>query len=210
MVRVAASTVIAQYQLLPSLDGLRRRHPLLRVELEVSDRLADLAREGIDIAIRTGSELPDTVVARPLGHLGRALYAAPGYLAQAGVPAHPDDLAQHQLVTNSAAAHLNHWPFMINGQPVKRAVQGDWRCNDTGLAAGMVLQGLGIGRLATVATEALVQAGRLVPVLAAWVDRDPAPLHAVMASTRQRLPKIRACVDYWVDWFSGRGAITAP
>ncbi len=210
VVRVAASTVIAQYQLLPSLDGLRRRHPLLRVELEVSDRLADLAREGIDIAIRTGSELPDTVVARPLGHLGRALYAAPGYLAQAGVPAHPDDLAQHQLVTNSAAAHLNHWPFMINGQPVKRAVQGDWRCNDTGLAAGMVLQGLGIGRLATVATEALVQAGRLVPVLAAWVDRDPAPLHAVMASTRQRLPKIRACVDYWVDWFSGRGAITAP
>lgn len=203
VVRVAASTVIAQYQLLPSLAGLRQRHPLLRVELEVGDRLADLAREGIDIAIRTGSELPDTVVARPLGHLGRALYAAPGYLAQAGVPAHPDDLAQHQLVTNSAAPHLNDWPFMIDGRPVKRAVQGDWRCNDTGLAAGMVLQGLGIGRLATVAADPLVKAGQLVPVLAAWVDRDPVPLHAVMASTRQRLPKIRACVDYWVDWFGG-------
>jgi DNA-binding transcriptional LysR family regulator len=206
VVRVAASTVIAQYQLLPSLAGLRRQHPRLRVELEVSDRLADLARDGIDIAIRTGSDLPDTVVARPLGTLARALYATPGYLADAGSPAHPDELRQHRLVTNSAAPHLNHWPFLIDGQPLKLAVQGDWRCNDTGLAAGMVLQGLGIGRLATVVGEPLVQAGRLVPVLAACVDRNPVPLHAVMAGARQRLPKIRACVDYWADWFGATAA----
>ena len=209
VVRVAASTVIAQYQLLPSLAGLRVRHPLVQVELEVSDRLVDLAREGIDIAIRTGSALPDTVVARPLGHLGRALYATPGYLAEAGTPAHPDDLQRHRLVTNSAAPHLNHWPFVIDGRPLKQAVLGDWRCNDTGLAAGMVLQGLGIGRLATVAADPLVRAGRLVPVLAAYVDRDPVPLHAVMAGARQRLPKIKACVDYWADWFNGAGVSPA-
>ena len=43
-VRVAASTVMAQYLLLPSLGGLSERHPRLHVELEVSDRLADLAQ----------------------------------------------------------------------------------------------------------------------------------------------------------------------
>ncbi len=201
LVRVAASTVIAQYQLLPSLAGLQQRHPRLQVALEVSDRLADLAREGIDIAIRTGSDLPDTVVARPLGHLGRALYAAPAYLAGAGTPRHPDELQQHRLVTNSAVPQLNHWPFVVDGRPLKLAVQGYWRCNDTGLALGMVLQGLGIGRLATVAADPQVRAGALLPVLEACVDRQPVPLHAVMAGGRQCLPKIRACVDYWVDWF---------
>ena len=201
LVRVAASTVIAQYLLLPSLASLSERHPLLRVELEVSDRLADMARDGIDIAIRTSGTLPDTMVARRIGSLGRALYAAPEYLARAGVPSHPDELRQHRLVTNSAATHLNHWPFVVDGVVLSLAAEGFWRSNDTGLAASMVLQGLGIGRLATVAAEPLVQQQRLVPVLAAFVDPQPVPVYAVTASARQRLPKIKACIEHWADWF---------
>ena len=201
LVRVAASTVIAQYQLLPSLAGLSQRHPLLRLELEVSDRLADMAREGIDIAIRTSVPLPDTMVARQIGSLGRALYAAPQYLAAAGTPARPQDLQAHRLITNSAATQLNLWPFIVDGQPVNWAAQGFWRANDTGLAASMVLQGLGIGRLATVAAEPLVHQQRLVPVLPGLVDLQPVPVYAVIAAARQRLPKIKACIDYWAEWF---------
>jgi DNA-binding transcriptional LysR family regulator len=199
LVRVAASTVIAQYLLLPSLAGLSERHPRLRVELEVSDRLADMARDGIDIAIRTIA-LPDTMVARRIGTLGRALYASPAYAARAGLPDHPDGLAAHRLVVNTAATQLNTWPFIVDGKPVTREAEGFWRTNDTGLAANLVLQGLGIGRLATIAAEPLVRQGRLVPVLPDFVDGQTVPIFAVIAATRQRLPKISACIDYWVEW----------
>ncbi|MDQ7747205.1 LysR family transcriptional regulator [Hydrogenophaga pseudoflava] len=202
LVRVAASTVIAQYLLLPSLNALNRQHPQLRVELEVSDRLADMAREGIDIAIRTSTELPETQVARALGQLGRALYASPAYAARAGLPQHPDELPRHRLISNTAAPHLNRWPFLIDGAPCRRTVDGYWRTNDTGLAASMLVQGLGIGRLATVAAAPLVQQGLLVPVLAGFVDPQPVPLYAVTASARQRLPKIRACIDFWAGWIA--------
>jgi DNA-binding transcriptional LysR family regulator len=204
LVRVAASTVMAQYLLLPSLAGLNERHPQLRVELEVSDRIVDMARDGIDIAIRTATSVPDTAIARRIGALGRALYAAPEYLARAGTPSHPDELRAHRLIANSAVSHLNHWPFRIDGATRELPVEGFWRTNDTGLAANMVLQGLGIGRLATVAAEPLVRAGRLVPVLAAHIDRQTVPVYAVTAGTRQRLPKIRACIDWWAEWFAGR------
>jgi DNA-binding transcriptional LysR family regulator len=200
LVRVAASTVMAQYLLLPSLGDLGQRYPRLRVELEVSDRLVDMARDGIDIAIRTSAALPETMVARQIGTLGRALYAAPAYIARAGMPTHPDDLHQHRLIANSAATQLNHWPFIVDGKPVKLHALGHWRSNDTGMAATMVLQGLGIGRLATVAAEPLVQQGALVPVLPAFVDVQPVPIYAVTASTRQRLPKIRACTEHWAAW----------
>jgi DNA-binding transcriptional LysR family regulator len=200
LVRVAASTVIAQYLLLPGLSGLSERHPQLRVELEVSDRLADMARDGIDIAIRTSSALPDTMVARQIGMLGRALYASPEYAARAGLPSHPDHLGRHRLIANSAATHLNLWPFIVDGNPVKLPAEGHWRTNDTGLAANMVLQGLGIGRLATIAAEPLVRQQRLVPVLPTFVDPQPVPIYAVIAGARQRLPKIRACIDYWAEW----------
>lgn len=212
LVRVAASTVIAQYLLLPSLGALNQRYPQLRVALEVSDRLADMARDGIDIAIRTSTALPDTQVARELGHLGRALYAAPAYAERAGLPQHPGELDQHRLITNTAAPHLNQWPFVVDGHALKHPAEGYWRTNDTGLAANMVLQGLGIGRLATLAAAPLVQQGLLLPVLPSFVDRQPVPLYAITASTRQRLPKIRACIGFWADWIAQehQPSVTAP
>lgn len=212
LVRVAASTVIAQHQLLPSLPGLSTRHPRLRIELEVGDRLADMARDGIDIAIRSSTSLPETVVARQIGTLGRALYAAPQYLANAGTPTHPDELRLHRLITNSAVTWLNHWPFVANGTRFTIVADGHWRSNDTNVLASMVLQGLGIGRLSTIAAEPLVQQNLLVAVLPRFVDPQPIPIFAVTSGARHRLPKIRACIDYWADWFASRtpSASTPP
>lgn len=201
-VRIAASSVIAEHLLVPGLEGLHLRHPALRIDLEVSDRIVDLVRDGIDIAIRTVIAPPELQIVRQLGSLGRGLYAAPAYAERHGLPAEPQDLLGHRLVTNSAATGLNDWPFTVDGQSVILSVDGNWRGNDTGLVARMVLEGIGIGRLALVVGDPLVRAGRLVRVLEESVDPRPVPIYAVTASARQRLPKIRACIDYWSEWFA--------
>lgn len=201
-VRVTSSTVIANHQLVPSLAGLAERHPRLQVELEVGDRLLDMTRDGIDIAIRASNNLPDTVVARQIGTLGRALYAAPSYAKAHPLPRCIEDLAQHTLVTNSGVPALNEWPFTIDGAPAIFHAEGRWRANDTNTAAAMILQGLGIGRLTTLVGEVLVRQGLLVPVLAELVDPQPVPVYAVTAGDRHRLPKIKACLDYWTEWFA--------
>jgi hypothetical protein len=49
-------------------------------------------------------------------------------------------------------------------------------------------------------------------VLESFVDPQPSPVYAVTAGSRHRLPKIKACVDYWAEWFaqnSGREAVRA-
>lgn len=102
-----------------------------------------------------------------------------------------------ELATQAGAA---------SGRALRLPADGYWRTNDTGLAANMVLQGLGIGRLSTVAAGPLVRQGRLLPVLPEFVDTQPVPIHAVYAGARQRLPKIRACVDYWAEWIGGGDA----
>lgn len=210
-VRISASPVIAQYELVPGLSGLARRHPQLRIELVVGDRLVDMAREGIDIAIRTIQNLPETVVARRLGTLGRALYAAPSYAQAHGLPSNPEELDQHELVTNNAVTMLNEWPFMVQGRATIYSAQGRWRTNDTNMAASMVLQGLGIGRLAMLVGDELVKQKRLVPVLGKFTDTLPVPIYAVTTGTaRHRLPKIRACIDYWAAWFEHRAPAAAP
>ncbi|MDP3228619.1 MAG: LysR family transcriptional regulator [Acidovorax sp.] len=203
-VRVASSSVVAEHLLIPSFDSLQQKHPLLRVELLVDDRMADMARDGIDIAIRTGPPLTDTVVARPLGTLARGLYATPGYLQTHGTPQRPDDLRQHRLIANSAVAFLNHWPFRVNGEPHVLVAEGHWRSGSTAITARMALQGLGIARLGTLVADPLVRQGLLTPVLAEWVDPQPSPIHAITLTRRHRLPKIQACIDHWAQWFDPR------
>jgi DNA-binding transcriptional LysR family regulator len=200
-VRISVSSVLAQAIIAPGLSALHQRHPGLHLDIAADDRMADMARDGIDIAIRTIA-LPDTMVARRIGTLGRALYAAPDYAARAGLPEHPEGLRAHRLIVNTAATQLNVWPFVVDGKAWTFAAEGFWRTNDTGLAANLVLQGLGIGRLATIAAEPLVRQGRLIPVLPQFVDIQTVPIFAVVAATRQRLPKIGACVDYWIEWIA--------
>ncbi|MBA3595430.1 MAG: LysR family transcriptional regulator [Polaromonas sp.] len=201
-VRVAASTVVAEYLLIPTFQSLHDKHPRLNIELQVEDRLVDMAHDGIDIAIRTGTPPSDTVVARQLGVLGRRLYATPGYLQAHGTPAHPDDLHQHRLITNSAVTLLNRWPFVVKGEQVVVVAEGQWRSGSTGITAQLALQGLGISRFATVVAEPLVRRGLLVPVLAEFVDEQPSPIYAVTLTARHRLPKIRACIAHWAESFA--------
>ena len=205
-VRVASSSVVAEYLLIPSFESLQQQHPQLRVELVVDDRMADMARDGIDIAIRTGPPLTDTVVARPLGTLARALYATPGYLQSRGVPQQPGDLRQHRLITNSAVTFLNHWPFLVDGVPEVLVAEGHWRSGSTAITARLALQGLGIARLATVVADPLVRQGLLAPVLAHCVDLQPTPIHAITLTRRHRLPKIQVCIDHWAAWFSAQAS----
>jgi DNA-binding transcriptional LysR family regulator len=201
-VRVGTSPVLAQMVIAPSLPTLYQRHPGLHIDIAADDRMADLARDGIDIAIRTGPPLTDTVVARPLGTLARALYATPGYLQAHGVPRQPGDLRQHRLITNSAVTFLNHWPFLVDGVPEVLVAEGHWRSGSTAITARLALQGLGIARLATVVADPLVRQGLLAPVLAHCVDLQPTPIHAITLTRRHRLPKIQACIDHWAAWFS--------
>lgn len=205
LVRIATSPVLAVH-LLPGLEPLLQRHPRLRLEIAADDRLVDMAREGIDIAVRTGAPLADGLVARQIGEHSRALYAAPAYLQRHGAPAHPDDLAQHRLIGNSANPALNRWLFSVDGRQRELKVTGALRSDNTLIVLAMVLAGLGIARLNRVIVGPHVAAGRLQPLLRPFIEHRASPIYAVMLPDRQRLPKVRACVDHLVAWFAVDGA----
>ncbi|WP_156863828.1 LysR family transcriptional regulator [Casimicrobium huifangae] len=200
VVRVAVSANMAQHVLVPSLPALVARHPGLTIELQVSDALVDMSRDGIDIAIRTGSTQTEEVIARQIGSHGRRLYASPAYLKKHGKPKHPDDLAKHRIITTSTAPRLNDWPFVIDGKMVVRPTHGQLRASSTAITQEMALAGLGICRVHDLIAAPLVRRGELVEVLARFTDQQVVPVYAMMLPERHRLPKIRACVDFWAEW----------
>ncbi|WP_395705744.1 LysR family transcriptional regulator [Casimicrobium huifangae] len=200
VVRVAVSANMAQHVLVPSLPALVARHPGLTIELQVSDALVDMSRDGIDIAIRTGSTQTEEVIAGQIGSHGRRLYASPAYLKKHGKPKHPDDLAKHRIITTSTAPRLNDWPFVLDGKTVVRPMHGHLRASSTAITQEMALAGLGICRVHDLIAAPLVRRGELIEVLAKFTDQQVVPVYAMMLPERHRLPKIRACVDFWAEW----------
>jgi DNA-binding transcriptional LysR family regulator len=201
-VRVSVSPIIAQTVVVPSLNSLYTRHPQLHVEIAADDRMADMARDGIDIAIRTGTPNSETLVARQIGELTRALYAAPSYLAQHGTPRDPDELRQHRLIANSANPALNHWAMGSGKHARELVVQGHTRTDNTAIVLALAQHGVGIARVIDLVAKPLVRSGELVPVLPDHFVTPPVPMFAVMLQERHRLPKIRASIDHWAQWMA--------
>jgi DNA-binding transcriptional LysR family regulator len=208
-VRVAVSPILAQMFVAPTLPGLYARHPQLHLDIAADDRAVDLARDGIDIAIRAGVELSDNVVARKIGWHGRSLYASPAYLAQHGTPRTPDDLARHHLISNSASPTLNRWAHMpaqasadTNKRVKTNTLKGHTRADNTAVVLALTLEGAGIARLNDLLAAPLVASGKLVRLLAPYTVQTNVEIYAVMLPERQRLPKVRACIEYWAQCFA--------
>ncbi|MBI5716222.1 MAG: LysR family transcriptional regulator [Burkholderiales bacterium] len=198
-VRISVSAVLAQAVIAPGLPSLHERHPGVHLDISADDRLADMARDSIDIAIRTGTPASDNLVARPIGQLRRSLYAAPAYLARHGTPGSPEEVGRHRLLANSVSPSLNLWGY-DGGQTLQ--VQGHTRTDNTAVIVALALSGAGIARIIDLVATPLVKTGALVPVLPGRFSTAPVPMYAVMLQERHRLPKIRACVDYWAQWMS--------
>ncbi len=204
-VRISTSPVLAQMLIAPSLDALYAQHPGLRIDINADDRVADLARDGIDIAIRTGTPASDTVVARQIGDYARTLYASPAYLARFGTPRHPDDLRQHRLLANSVSPALNRWPLTPGPDGKARpdwVVREHTRTDNSAVMLSLVQHGVGMARLMDQLAQPLVRTGELVPLLQDQLACPRVPVYAVMPRQRQRLPKIRACIDHWTAWLA--------
>lgn len=196
-VRVGVSALMAASVIAPSLANLYQRHPQLHLDIAADDRVVDLARDGIDVAIRTGSPGGDSLVARQIGSHSRTLYAAPTYLAQFGMPQHPDDLQHHRLITSSVSLGVHPWA--LKGKSHTRS-------DNSAVMTALVQHGVGIARLTDLMAAPLVRSGALVPVLQDHFVGPLTPIYAVMLQERHRLPKIRACIDYWAEWLAAQGA----
>lgn len=199
-VRLSVSPVLAQAVITPCLPSLYLKHPQLHVDIAADDRIVDMAREGVDIALRTGTTHTDTVVARQIGMLQRGLYAAPAYVAAHGLPANVDELQTHRLIGNSGNPALNRWTLRTASGTRELLVKGHTRTDNTAVVLSLVLHGVGIARLGELVAGPLVRSGELVPVLPGHIEVSAAPVYAVMLQERHRLPKIRAVIEHLAAW----------
>lgn len=180
------------HTLLPKIvHAYLERYPGTRVELLLSNRMADLVGEGIDLAIRAGRLDDSSLVAKRFLPISVNLWAAPAYLASAGTPAHPRELHRHRLSALAAmqAAHLTNGKATVQVAIASRVITDDFEA-----IKAMVIAGEGIGWLPDFLVADAVAAGTLVPVLPNWTTQDVAGFSFVYPGQKYASPKVQAFI----------------
>lgn len=165
----------------------------LRLELRISDRLADLVQTPVDYAVRYGEPPDSRLIALPLApDNARVLCASPAYLARHGTPRTPDELRGHECLRFVLGDSLHgRWRFgASDGSWQAVEVAGARIADDGGLVREWALAGLGLAYKSRLDVAADLAAGRLVALLPQW-QGEPAPLHWMAVGRHRLTPALR-------------------
>ena len=197
--RVKVPVALGRVVLMPEIRSFLRRYPRISLELGCTDRSVDLVKEGVDVA-RRGGDLPDsTLVCRRLGDVPFVLCAAPRYLDEHGLPAQPEDLAQHGRIGYRAAGRgeLGALRLARDGRCQQVDVPTSLVTNDSGALLSAGLDGIGLIQVAEIVARPHLASGALVRVLPDW-HCPSLPLQLVSPTTRQRTARVQAFME-WVQ-----------
>jgi DNA-binding transcriptional LysR family regulator len=194
--RITAPAGFGRRHVAPLVPGFVAQHPDVNVSLNLSDRLVDIVNEGYDCAVRVGDLPESSLVSVRLADNRRLCVATPAYLARAGTPQHPNDLARHDCLTLSTdAGQTRGWAFTLNGSVTHLRLTGRLDCNDGQVLHDWCLAGLGLAWRSTWEVESQVASGQLVSVLDDYAA-PPNGIYAVFAQ-RKHLPlRVRLWVDH--------------
>lgn len=202
VLRVNAPMVFGVRHLAAAVAGFGARHPALRVELALNDRVVDLVDEGFDVGIRIARLTDSSLVARRIAPCRLVACAAPAYLAGRPPPERPEELRLHDCLSYAYGSNGDIWRFQKGAERVEVAVQGRLSANNGEALHEAALAGAGVALQPTFIAGAALREGRLVRLLPGW-DIPELAIHAVYPSSRHLSPKVRAFVDHMARHFAG-------
>ncbi|HUG21702.1 LysR family transcriptional regulator [Piscinibacter sp.] len=192
--RIAAPVEHAAQVLSPVVSAFANRHPDVRVELIVSDKVQDLVAEGIDVAIRVGWMRESTSKMTKLADFAQGVLASPTYLARYGRPKTPKDLAHHRWIALTLLPSPLTWAFTKGAKTVTVRMNAHLRTDSAVALRSLLVNGAGlsVGSLLHVANE--VHSGSLVRLLPEW-SLPSGVVHAVFPPGAKVAPAAGAFVQ---------------
>ncbi|MFJ5239200.1 LysR substrate-binding domain-containing protein [Pseudomonas neuropathica] len=200
--RVDVPSPLARLILVPALPEFHARYPDIQIDMGVSDRIVDIIDENVDCVVRGGELMDLSLMARKVADLQLGVFAAPQYLARAGIPAHPRDLedSHHRVVGFLWARTGKPVPYALHNAAENLQIKGRHvLAVDDGnayLAAG--LAGMGVLWLPKYMSAAHQARGELVPLFEDW-KLAPMPLYIAYPPNRHVSLKLRVFIDWVVE-----------
>ncbi|RZJ08569.1 MAG: LysR family transcriptional regulator [Acidovorax sp.] len=197
LLRVSAPFTLGNHVIAPLVADFLQRHEQVRVDLQLTDSVVDLAGEGFDVAVRIGKVVDEGLVARPLRPYRMVIAAAPAYLRRHGTPERAADLAQHQCLGHSVWQRRVEWTLRDGNEEFFWPEHARLTCNQGDGLRQAALRGLGLIMQPEVLLADDLASGALVAVMAHCLPAARA-VQLVYAPDRRQLPKLARFVEHVV------------
>jgi DNA-binding transcriptional LysR family regulator len=197
-IRVVCPVTLAQTVLADVMPIYLARHPQVRVEMEVNNRVVDLVKDGVDVALRVRLTLEDSgsLVVKRLDDARSVLVASPALLARQGTPATLEEASRLDSVAMSAVDGLASMRLRnIEGRDAVLQYRPRFIADDLLTLKLAVLGGSGMCWLPDYMCEDELRDGRLVRLLPDW-STPVGVVHAVFPSRRGLTPAVRSFLDF--------------
>ncbi|CAM8645738.1 LysR Transcriptional regulator [Comamonadaceae bacterium] len=211
-IRIACPVTLAQSTVGPIMALFLARHPLVKVDMRISNRVVDLVEEGVDVALRVRTSLDESgsLVVKKLGESNTVLVASPLQLARQGQPASINDLVQMDTISMSAIDGRASLVLLGPGGATHTLVhQPRYVADDLLTLKFAALQGTGMCFLPDYMCQREIEQGRLVHVLSGWAP-PRGIFHAVYPSRRGMVPAVRRFLDFLGEHTSNEGMPVLP
>jgi DNA-binding transcriptional LysR family regulator len=197
-VTVACSVGMAQFALDQILPRFLHDNPRVTVVQQASNRIDDLVKGGIDMAIRGHMEtLPDSsLIQIRLAHVEWHLFCSPGYRDSLERTNDPAMLANHPALVLGRSTERHQWLLIDqDGQSASVPCQLRLASDDMTTLKRAAALSLGIAAMPSYVCRPEVNAGSLVRVLPNWIAGRP-QISLLMPSRRGVLPAFEALLDF--------------
>ncbi|ALM86010.1 LysR family transcriptional regulator [Bordetella sp. N] len=198
--RISAAPTFARLHVIPHLPRFLEAHPGLEVDVVLDDRAIDLVAEGIDVSLRMGTLADSGAVARKLASSRRSVLATADYLARAGTPRVPGDLADHEAIVFSQLSNV--WRFSRDGGETSVLLRGRARFSAAEGIRAAVLADMGLTLTSDWMFSPELADGRVRRLLDGWSLPD-IDLWAVFPTGRLATAKARVFADFVQDVMQG-------
>lgn len=193
--RITAPVTFGRYHVAPLVTEFLERHSQLSSYLLLSDECESLAEQRLDVAVRIAVLREQSVTARRLGYIQRAVVGSAEYFRHNPVPRHPRELTQHNCLHFTHYLRADDWNFYDQGRKLSVKVAGRTRANNQEALADAVLAGAGLAVLPTWLVKAALESGRMRRVLVEF-EAPGTPVYAVFPTRGAPPGKVRAFVDF--------------
>lgn len=200
LLRVSMPVLFGRRCVAPVLMALAEKHPALRIDMNFSDRMADLLEDGFDLAIRNGRLRDESgLMARRVALQRMSVCASPGFIARNGAPQTLEEIHRFDTLVYGSSGNPKAWAFPHGtGAPTEIVPKGRFHFDDLETLADGAAAGFGLAWLPCWLIRDRVAAGALVQVLTDF----PATVfesHAVWPKTTHLPLRVRLAIDALAD-----------
>lgn len=193
--RISCSTGFGSTYINPFILTLRGSHPLLGIDLTLTDKSVDIISENIDVDICIGGAIAEQFIARRIAQNQRILCASPAYLATHGYPKYPQELEQKHFCIaikerNQAPAV---WKLEQQQESMTVTPNSKLTVNNGEVAKQWCLSGEGILLRSQWSVQPELQSGQLVRVLPQW--HQTADVYAVYSRSLRTSANLRVFIE---------------